>query len=365
MATSTLLGHLARFASFSMQSEVLCTQALTYLLQTHEAARLALANKVEACTGIGIGESLTWRAETVHDGGRTDLQACQADGVPVVTIEAKLGAELLISQLKSYEADLRSKNSGEAALLVLVPKSQTAVIAQVIINAFGLSGSRPWRITDGRQSGGVVISIISWDELFAALQSIEGDRFQYELEQLQAMYRELSSDFIAPLANDADLRQWESCGTDFVRLVDQVTRRLTKPEHKVLPKLIEAIDPISPERGKYRLRYVRGHSDYPASCYSIGVRDSFAEWLTPVWMRFHKDTPYFKQIRERIQKRSARSLASGGHIWIPLFVPPHVSAEQMVQNLVEQAEKVIQAAYMAEGSPAVGDGKKLSLSAHP
>jgi hypothetical protein len=45
--TSTLLGYLARFASFSAQSEVLCTQGLAYLLQEHEEARTALAGEVE------------------------------------------------------------------------------------------------------------------------------------------------------------------------------------------------------------------------------------------------------------------------------------------------------------------------------
>jgi hypothetical protein len=34
---STLLGHLAQFASFSTQGEVLCTQGLAYLLQDPQA----------------------------------------------------------------------------------------------------------------------------------------------------------------------------------------------------------------------------------------------------------------------------------------------------------------------------------------
>ena len=51
MTTPTLLGYLARFGSFSAQSEVLCTQGLTYLLQEYEDARSALATEVAARGG--------------------------------------------------------------------------------------------------------------------------------------------------------------------------------------------------------------------------------------------------------------------------------------------------------------------------
>ena len=129
MTTSTLLGYLARFASFSTQSEVLCTQGLAYLLQTHEEARVAMADVVKAHTGVGIDGSITWVPEALQDDfGRVDLEARTADKVPVpvVKIEAKLGAELGAGQLGSYVADLRQRNSGESVLLVLVPKARTA-----------------------------------------------------------------------------------------------------------------------------------------------------------------------------------------------------------------------------------------------
>ena len=67
MTTPALLGYLARFGSFSTQSEVLCTQGLAYLLLEHEDARSAMAGEVKARTGIGIGDSLTWLAEARQD----------------------------------------------------------------------------------------------------------------------------------------------------------------------------------------------------------------------------------------------------------------------------------------------------------
>jgi len=232
---------------------------------------------------------------------------------------------------------------------VLVPKGRTAEAAKVTAAAFSLSGPEPWRVIDGRPSGGVVISVISWDELFAALQSGAAEQFRFELEQLQGMYHELRSDFIAPLASDEDLRQWRSCETDFVKLVDLVTRSLTK-QHQIYPMQRESLEQFSPgpEPGKYHMRYVCPCVDNAASCYSIGVRDSFAKWVTPIWMRFHRDTGNFKLIRQRIESSNLRSLESGGHIWIPLDVLRDVSGEQMIEALVEKAQEVLCVAYPAE-----------------
>lgn len=344
---TTLLGYLARFASFTTQSEVLCTQALAYLLQEHEEARTALAGEVEVRTGISINDSLKWIPEALQkDGGRPDLEARKADEIPVIKIEAKLGAELLPAQLQSYRVDLRERNSGETALLVLVPTTRTAEAAHVTAATFGLPGSGPWRVTDEHRCG---IAIISWDELFDVLRSAEEQRLLYELEQLQAMYRELSSDFIAPLASDEDLLQWKSSETNFAKLVDQVTRRLTT-QHRTYPFQTESYEKASPESEpvEYYLRYVCPCGDDATSCYSIGVRDSFAKWVTPVWMRFHKDTGGFRLIRRRIESSNLRSLQSGGHVWIPLDVPRDVPSEQMIQALVEQAEEVLLVAYQTE-----------------
>lgn len=352
MMKSTLLGFLAGFGSFSRQSEVLCTQGLAYLLRAHEEAQSAVANEVEARTGVRIGGSLNWKAEVVQDDkGRVDLEACTADGIPVVKIEAKLGAELTHNQLRSYAADLRYRNRSVAALLVLVPKLRADEATKVTAEAFALPGTGPWRVTDGHPTG---IAVISWEDLFTKFLAGKNARFLYELEQLQGMYRELSGHYIAPFASNEDLRHWRDRETDFINLVDQVTRKLTK-HHKVLPLKAEPlrleprepreVGALEPEQKVYRLRYVAPLADNPASFYSIGVRDSFEHPVTPLWMRFHRDTGDFRAIRQRIESSSLQLIPSGGHIWIPLEVPRELSGEPMVQALVEQVEKVVRVAY--------------------
>jgi hypothetical protein len=349
METPTLLGYLARFHSFTTQSEVLCTQGLAYLLKTSEEARLALAAEVEERTGITITDTLTWWPELKQaDGGRPDLEAITDDDVPIVKIEAKLGAELFAAQLKSYVNDLHARNSGESALLVLVPKARIAEAARVTAAAFGLKEPGPWKVTDGHRTG---IAVISWDEIFDVLIACDTERFRYELEQLQSMYRVLMGDYIAPLASDEDLRRWRDSDTNFLIVVDQVTRQLTT-QHRLYPLALETLANAEPEcePDSYHRRYVCASADNLASCYCIGVRDPFEGHETPIWMRFRKDTGEFMSIRQRIEASSTLEwLESGGHIWIPLLdIPRNVSSEQMIQALVEQAQEVVRVAYRAE-----------------
>lgn len=349
MTTPTLLGYLAKFGSFSNQSELLCTQGLAYLLQTYEDARSAMVHEVKTRTGIELSEPLKWIAEKQQeDGARPDLEA-MADDVPIVKIEAKLGAELTENQLQSYVSDLRQRNSGKGALLVLVPEGRIEEAAKVTAAAFDLVGSdHPWPATDGQLTG---MAVISWDELFDTLKTGKDERFRYELEQLQTMYRVLSGSFIAPLASDEDLRQLGEREADFINLVDQATRILSRhhKNHEVNPMQYEKLAPPSDaplewEQKFYYRRYLNLSPHNTKSCYSIGVRDSFAEWTTPIWLRFNKTTGDFGSIRQRIEASDLRYLESEGHIWMPLDIPLEELREQMVQALVEQAEDVVRVA---------------------
>lgn len=342
----TLLGHLAQFGSFSAQAEVLCTQGLAYLLREHPDARSAFAAEIASITGAKIGDDLTWHAEARQelDRGRPDLEARTAGGVPRVKIEAKLGAALSAGQLRSYVGALQGR-SPESALLVLVPRQRTEEAAHVFTGAFGLSGSGPWRPTE---HPGVAIAVVSWDDVLAVLGRGGSERLRGELEQLESMYRVLSGDHIPPLAGPEELTEWRTRETDFVNLVDQATRRLTT-HHRVYPMGVEALEqvPEGQEPRGYTRRYVCRQLGGTESCFSIGVRDSFAGIVSPIWLRFNRTTGHFRDIRDRLDTSDFRPrlVPSGGHIWIPLEVPLGVDGEQMVDALVAQAEEVVRIAY--------------------
>ncbi|WP_373054742.1 hypothetical protein, partial [Thioalkalivibrio sp.] len=82
-------------------------------------------------------------------------------------------------------------------------------------------------------------------------------------------------------------------------------------------------------------------------CFSIGVRDPFQNFSTPIWIRFHRQTPLFTVVRERLTRSPLHEklVHSGGHVWIPLDVPLHMGGDQLVAAVVGNAEEVAAIAY--------------------
>ena len=352
---TTLLGSLARFGSFTTQSELLCTQALAYLLQTYAHAANALTEEATKRTDVEIQKSVTWHAEVVHDDRkRPDIEAQSKSGIPFLMIEAKLGAVFGPDQLPAYKRLLQMHDEGEAALLVLVPEKRIKEAVNAVSRDFGPPQADRWYLTDGRPCG---IAVISWEEIFTALGSRKEERFIYDLDQLEEMYKELRGAYIAPLADIEDLLHWRERETDFINVAKEVSCQLTSAG-RLLPFQTEPLeDPSEKAEGPsddleeqvYRRRYVRCPGGDNDSYFSIGVRDPFAGWTTPIWMRFHRDTDKFSHIRQRIEKDSSLDwLESGGHIWIPMEVPFEVSGDQMIDIIVEQAKRALRVVYQIE-----------------
>lgn len=221
-----VMSHLAQFSSLSKQGELLCTQALTYLLEKPEA-RAAFAAYIAKRTGRTFGSDLTWRAEVrQQDGGRPDLEAA-AEGKLVAKIEAKLGASFGEGQLSSFLADLQSR-CGSGLLLVLVPLHRAAEMTTSVPSAFG---NDPWRTGDTFDCS---VAVIYWEEILEALGSVSSEPFRCDLAQFCAMYRVLKGYDIEPLTSHSELLAWREKEGIFVTLVDRVTRRLTQ-QGQVLP----------------------------------------------------------------------------------------------------------------------------------
>ena len=121
-----ILGHLAQFASFAAEYEVLCTQGLVHLLDEPKA-RACFAREIRLSAGVEVPNDLLWRAEVLQaDGGRPDLEGITRNGVPLVKVEAKLGAPFSRGQLRSYVEDLAEGGSGCAPterVLTTIPTS--------------------------------------------------------------------------------------------------------------------------------------------------------------------------------------------------------------------------------------------------
>jgi len=347
METRTLLGHLAQWGAFFMQGEVLCTQGLCYFLQEYDDARSALAADIAVRSGVELGDGLTWRSEAFDPcfKDRPDLEATAAEGQPVVEIEAKLGAPFGPGQLESYAKRFVAERP--SVLMVLVPRSRIREAEEIVADTFSVAGSSPWQ---PRQHPSVRIIVVSWDEVLATLKQSCSPRLLGELEQFDAMYRVLSGYDIKPLAGPEELAHWREREADFVNLVDRITKRLTT-HHKLYPIGLEepAKSADGLEARGYRRRYVCRPLGDLRPCFSIGTRDPFKGYNTPVWMRFHAKTPCFPIIETRLRSSplATELIPSGGHLWIPLEVPSEVSGERMIDVLMAKAEAVIRVAYGA------------------
>lgn len=331
-----LMGHLAQFSSLSKQGELLCTQGLAYLLQNPDA-RKRFGDQISTAVGRTVNSNLTWRAEVRQkDGARPDLEGCTADGKLVVKIEAKLGAAFGEGQLTSYLGDLQ-ENSDYGLLLVLVPLHRAAEMTASVSSAFALTGNGPWQLGD---TSDFSVAVIYWEEVLDALGAVRSEPFRGDRAQFEAMYRVLKGYDLEPLRSVSELLAWREREEVFVNLVDRVTRRLAQ-QSRVLPLGHEK------DLNDYQRRYVCRPLGAEQPCFSVGVRDPFAGHNTPIWMRFHRVTPKFSVIRERLVASglSQKLIESGGHIWIQLDVPLDADGERLVDSLVEQAERVIEVAY--------------------
>ncbi len=224
---------------------------------------------------------------------------------------------------------------------MLVPRDRTRCVATKTASALNLTGGGPWPAKDARQVG---IAIIAWEELFSTLAEGNSPRLLCELEQLQAMYTELNGSTFAPI--DINGGRWREQQDDYEKLVDVVTRQLSR-ESKLLPMIETALKDKqdSPNNANYKHRHICRMVQRKESCYAIGVRDPYAGFETPIWLRVHKNTGYFREMLQRLRAGHFEFVSSGGHIWIPMSVPLHTSSEDSIGALVEQAIKMEDCVY--------------------
>jgi hypothetical protein len=171
----TLLGHLAQFATFTSQGEVLCTQGFGYLLSGYAEARQAFAEEISTRTGVTLGKDVAWFAERRQaDGTRPDLEARNGEK-PVAKIEAKLDAPFDHTQLRAYFGDLQGHLAGTGRtglLAALVPRRREQAANDTLRAVFALTGESPWRV-GGDGLATVAICVVTWDDVLACLAAVE------------------------------------------------------------------------------------------------------------------------------------------------------------------------------------------------
>jgi hypothetical protein len=106
------------------------------------------------------------------------------------------------------------------------------------------------------------------------------------------------------------------------------------------------VDPTRPRFDYLYCRYV-GPIGWPAPCFSVGLRDPFKGFTTPVWMRFHRVTPDLASVRSNLMSSDLadRVADGGGHLWIRLDVPTGVDGDKILESLLAEADTITNIAY--------------------
>lgn len=337
--TDTLLGHLAQFASFSKQGELLCTQSLAFPLRdaTLRAAVGALVARTANCAEPQVFE---WRAEVrQEDGGRPDLEGRAADGKALIKVEGKLGAAFGSGQVTSYVNGL-CRAGCPTILLVIVPARRYKEACGHVSQSLQLPGEGPWQAP---LASGVAVAVVSWEDVVGAMERAATGEAKHDVLQLKGMYRALNGDDFEPLTSEQDIVAWKLRMDWWNRLADVVSRTLTRSGDRLLPIDLEK----SPK--PYYRRYVCRRFAGGEVCASIGTCDPFEGFETPLWLRFHRRTPHFATIAANLERAAPRlkSVPSGRHLWFPLEVPLNADRDAMIAAVTSQVDAVRDTAYQS------------------
>lgn len=328
-----ILGRLAELGWFSQSGEVAATYALSVLLE-ETVLRVAFLDWLGRRTATDL-TSVTWlRTEHAHeDGTRFDIEGLDSDVQPLLVVEAKFNAPLTIHQVRSYlEHQARSlRGSTGGCFVLLVPETRVGEAESVLGAARQLE-------REGLPASRIADAVISWDRLMELLQDAVRDlpataeSLAADLVQMGALCRALSNLVIPPVNNE----YWRDREEDLRKIIDQVTAQFSGSNGHGLP-MVKGDGFYGP------YRYF--HSGYPArnSAASFGLAKGFSDRAeTALWLRFHKRTPSFAKIRDRIMSSPFGEHARNdqGHLWLPIEVPPDAAGPALVAHLVAQIKRI-------------------------
>lgn len=318
-----LLGRLAT----RWFNEVIATDALRLLLDD-PAARSAFLAFIGRGTSVDLGEIRTFVCERAIPGGRLDLEGVDREGRPRLIVEAKIGHTMSTGQISDYVAHQRASLDGVAAgvCALLVPAGRLAGAQEVV--AFLRPGVR--EVPGPR----IEVTAMSWEDGLDAIQSAIADQ--------PAGAISLAADVAQLRAAIAALGRWIAPALE-LPATDQPQYWTVLLEHLSGRVPADWAGPLVSRDSDYTLfRYFRvpGMDAH----YSVGLTGSFAtDGAMSLWLRFHKATPGFDQVGERLRTSpfAARVNGLGGHAWLALTVDPGLGGPEQVEHVAAQVEEII------------------------
>lgn len=343
MPNQSLFGHIV--ARFSNQQENLATESLHYIMQQHSASDAFFRFVAQLAPGLSPITRFETQSGT-DKSARPDMVGKDAEGKPVLVIEAKFWAGLTDQQPVAYINALPEDRG--AILLFVAPEKRFATLWPELVRrcteagleiAMEAQGGSAWKI--GELAAGRTLALTSWRVLLAyLLQAAEADSkpaVASDIRQLQGLCDYLDETAFLPLQSEELTAITGTRITQYCQLVDDITERLVA-EGIASTKRLRATS----IRGAY-LRYM--------SIHGFGCAVSFSPRLwgehrsTPLWFSvLGPDWRPSSIARERLQRLEMevppRLIIIDDQVAVPLHLPLGTEKAQVVEALLAQVKEI-------------------------
>ena len=349
----SLLGQLA--LRLAKSPEDVATEALAYILSRSDAARSAVQRLAEDWATCELRPVVAFRSQVVGgDAARPDLEAQDADGVPVVIFEDKFWASLTEGQPVTY---LRRLAKRGGVLCFVVPANRTILLwDELVSRADREEGTQVAVVRDepalkiGRVDADRTLVLTSWGfllgKLRTALEAEDNLALIADLRQLEGLVARMETAGFVPFTLSDLTAPTPRHVVQLCNLVDAVVERLLQ-------------EPFADKKG---LKATAGSGWYGhyLHVHAHGCQLSFN---APMWAR-HGRSPLWLSVKAPGFKASAtvdRALAArfgreecveiregwgAGATWMAVRVPEGCELDGVVSDIVHQLADV--AAVLAE-----------------
>ena len=365
----SLLAHLV--SKLTSQVEDAATDALAYVLNKSESCREALRSLVsdEEHQLLPLHRAST--QVTVPKAGRLDLVGYDADGSMRLIIESKFWAALLSGQASEYVKHLAADKP--ATLLFVAPEVRRETLWAKIRAQFDAAPDLSLKpdCGVGKLKEAVVtvtpgsdtkwrVALISWHDLLNYLGGVDSS-MRSNIRQLRSLANAEDDKTIARLHVDDFNPAIPRRHLDFCRIVDDVVDAHGRRQGWMTTEGLRA----TPQYDGYLRFFKFCTSDGGPRSSDLALYFSCNQWLksgtTPLWLRVRRDRDTEIEAIRRAEPEVEHSWSPGDDLWVPLRLLTGVEYADVLEDVVEQVERVrdivLPAAEAANAVTAVGESR--------
>ena len=339
MTYETLLAYIA--PRLTKQTENVATDALLYLLRMYPVASKAFSTYI-ANLSVNLPKNLKYDTQLGLAGRAIpDLIGVDEDNHLVLLVESKFWATLTKNQPLAYLGHLTKEKQG--IVLFIAPSSRFPTLWPELVQRCSKGGLSLGQQVDESPDYLVVevepgkrLGLVSWESLLTYLkQQLEANDVidgSFEVWQLQGLCKRLDAEAFHPLLAE-DLRTDSDAQiVSYHRLVDDLVNKLVEKEYASV-KDYRATPGVD-----YYKRYMTlfGNRDW---CIEFNRTHWIHLQRTPIWLT-NATTQSIERVASLRKESPSRLFEDGKQILIPLDLLQEVEKEAVLDNLVDQIEKI-------------------------